>query len=827
MTKVLYLLNNGVEFTAQEATDLFFAATKLFQSQDPILRRMTYLVLKELTPYAKDVIIVCASLTKDMNSKNNNYRANAIRALCCAVDDMALLGQQGDRLLKQAVVDKDPYVSTSALVSAYHLSHVSPQNQEIIKRWLQEVSEASKNTQSNLVSYHALGLLYRIRKHDRLAVSRLAAAKASQQSSGYASPFETCLFIRIAASLIRETGPENSAPLVKFLQECKHGHSMVKFEAAKAICDLEDILPTSVISVAVSMLTSVLSGSKPAVRVSALRILNRVKANVTASFHELDALVSDSNLSVATLAISMLLKTGAESSIETHLKTLTNFMLDISDEFKCNVADGIKGLCFKYPRKKTVLLSFLAKSLRDDGQYEYKSKVVDTMMQIMQELPETKDETLLHLCEFIEDCEYTDLACRILYTLGEEGPSTKGAHKYIRYIFNRIILENPAVRCAAVQSLAKYGRNCPSLHGRVCLLLKRCFGDSHAVVRDSALLQYKILQNSELNNYTDGQLGVPVENLVQTLKNYLGDGTSTPFDINTVPKKVKQQPKKQDQKTSASAASPAVTATYTSYAEQLAKVPELTELGRVISSSKLLPLTESETEYTVGCIKHMFAEHIVLQFDCNNTLEDQLLENVSVKVEIEDGEFEVVDEIPLESLPYDTIGTTYVIIQKEPESNPVGTLSCTLKFTAKEIDTASGDVDENGYEDEYQLEEIEITIADYMAAWTCPNPQGLWEELGVANQNVEKYALNTFKTLEQACKEIATFLNMTPCGQTNYQPGVSSKAKHLLFLSGKFLGDTQVIARSRMKLNPSGGVAMELTVRSQNSDVNVALCNAL
>ena len=49
---------------------------------------MTYLVLKELTPYAKDVIIVCASLQKDMNSKNNNYRANAIRALCCAVDDV-------------------------------------------------------------------------------------------------------------------------------------------------------------------------------------------------------------------------------------------------------------------------------------------------------------------------------------------------------------------------------------------------------------------------------------------------------------------------------------------------------------------------------------------------------------------------------------------------------------------------------------------------------------------------------------------------------------------------------------------------------------------
>ena len=49
---------------------------------------MTYLVLKELVPIAKDVIIVCASLTKDMNSKNNIYRANAIRTLCRAVDEV-------------------------------------------------------------------------------------------------------------------------------------------------------------------------------------------------------------------------------------------------------------------------------------------------------------------------------------------------------------------------------------------------------------------------------------------------------------------------------------------------------------------------------------------------------------------------------------------------------------------------------------------------------------------------------------------------------------------------------------------------------------------
>jgi hypothetical protein len=32
---------------------------------------------------------------------------------------------------------------------------------------------------------------------------------------------------------------------------------------------------------------------------------------------------------------------------------------------------------------------------------------------------------LAHLCEFIEDCEHTSLAVRILHLLGKEGPRTK------------------------------------------------------------------------------------------------------------------------------------------------------------------------------------------------------------------------------------------------------------------------------------------------------------------------------------------------------------------------------------------------------------------
>jgi coatomer protein complex subunit gamma len=43
-------------------------------------------------------------------------------------------------------------------------------------------------------------------------------------------------------------------------------------------------------------------------------------------------------------------------------------------------------------------------------------------------------------------------------------------------------------------------------------------------------------------------------------------------------------------------------------------------------------LTESETEYTVSVVKHILANYIILQFNVTNTLKDQLLQNVTVKV---------------------------------------------------------------------------------------------------------------------------------------------------------------------------------------------------
>lgn len=159
---------------------------------------------------------------------------------------------------------------------------------------------------------------------------------------------------------------------------------------------------------------------------------------------------------------------------------------------------------------------------------------------------------LAHLCEFIEDCEHSSLAVRILHLLGREGPRSKQpsrlihnirfsflrkkketfelvvnfftfseitrrnflknvfvllqpctllSFRYIRFIYNRVLLECTVVRAAAISALAQFGATCPELLPDILVLLGRCQTDSDDEVRDRATYYYCILtlQQPDLN----------------------------------------------------------------------------------------------------------------------------------------------------------------------------------------------------------------------------------------------------------------------------------------------------------------------------------------
>ncbi|XP_037529706.1 coatomer subunit gamma-2 isoform X2 [Rhipicephalus sanguineus] len=856
LTKILYLLNQGEVLGTREATDAFFAMTKLFQCRDPVLRRLVYLGIKELSKVAEDVIIVTSSLTKDMTGKEDLYRASAIRALCKITDSSML--QAIERYMKQAIVDKNHGVSSAALVSSLHLMFVSP---DVVKRWVNEAQEAV-NSDNIMVQFHALGLLYHIRKSDRLAVSKLVSKYAR---SALKSPYAVCMLIRIASKLIEEDGVGPESPMFAFVESClRHKSEMVIYEAAHAIVNLRSTT-TRELTPAVSVLQLFCSSPKPTLRFAAVRTLNKVAmahpAAVTACNLDLENLITDVNRSIATLAITTLLKTGSESSIERLMKQITSFMSDISDEFKIVVVHAIRSLCQKFPRKLLVLMTFLASMLRDEGGFEYKKAIVDTVIHIIEDNPEAKDVGLSHLCEFIEDCEHTSLAVRILCLLGREGPQGSTPSRYIRFMYNRLILENAPVRAAAVSALAKFGAHCDDLLPNILVLLERSLLDTDDEVRDRAAYFLHVLRQRQKalgTRYILDGLQVSIVGLEKALQHYVAESGDVPFDINSVP--IATQPIEKKPQASIVAAGtfgPAVKMVVLTpvldtsppgeavpkgkpdkvaasrqdlYAEQLANIPELVALGLgpLFKSSPAVSLTESETEYVVKCIKHVYSRHIVLQFDCTNTLNDQILEHVRVAVEPAEG-FHVIAEVSCSKLVYNVPGTAYVCLEMELEDPLLvaGTFSNTLKYLVKDCDPNTGEPDDDeGYEDEYVLEDLELTVADHVQKVLKANFAASWEELGNDNQVEDTYALSTMKTLQDAVQQIIQFLGMQVCERSDKVP--DGKSAHTLLLAGVYRGGHDVLVRARLATTGiAQGVTMNLAVRSKDLDVCQVIISAV
>jgi coatomer protein complex subunit gamma len=876
IAQLLHLQNTGQYLTGVEATEVFFGVTKLFMSDDASLRRMVYLFIKDVaeTCDPDDVIIVTSCLTKDMTCDVDLYRGNALRVLVRIVD-AAMLGAI-ERYVKQAIVDSSGQVASSALVSASHLFVSSPECAAVVRRWINEVLEATSSP-NEMVQFHAMQLLYQIKSHDRLGISKLVSQFSTRNT--LRSPLALVLLVRYTAKLLKDEfaegrmsgsiqdGPEVAKRGYQFLEaSLRHKSELVVYEAARSICTLEGLEPQD-LSPAISVLQLFLSSPKPATRYASMRTLAAV-ANahprvVSKCNEDLEALIGDTNRSIATLAITTLLKTGSENSIDRLLKQISSFLTEIADEFKITVVLSLQNLCLTYPAKHRVLVGFLSNFLREEGGFEFKKSIVNSIIYLIRTVPETTESSLLHLCEFIEDCEFTQLSTQILHLLGELGPTTTAPARYIRFIYNRVILENSAVRAAAVSALSKFAAQCPSLRTSVMTLLKRSLIDEDDETRDRAALAVAVLEDAmEKNPYVpppeDAEAedippdtpvagdtaayvlleGMPMsfEKLERSMKAYM----NTPMSMDSSdPITFDALPIIEDSAEDIAAATATTDVGDTMAmmngmletpkpkevvdpAAAVYAIPELASMGRVFRSARPVPLTESETEYVVTCTKHIFQNHVVLQFSVQNTIDDQRLDNVTVLIDDSNSEvFTASGEVPVSGIKYGESKNCFTVLERNPDEELTPSqFTCELRFTVVQVDPATGEEEGDTFEEEYPMEDLEITTSDFMAKVTVPDFRKAWEVAGNENEVLEKFALQ-FKKMEDALAAIGDFLGMQPCdGTGSVKPGAGGKP-HMLHLSGVFVTGQQVLARAQVAMQgESGGVVLKIAVRSDDATVS-------
>lgn len=147
------------------------------------------------------------------------------------------MAQGVERFFKAAIVDRNPSISSAALVSSYHLF---PHAKDVVKRWVNEAQEAvgaksspsffgatsnssylnfgTTSSQSNngyqtipstsyITQYHALGLLYLIRQQDRMAVTKMIQQLGGGKSGAgttLKNPMALCMLIRYAAKVMED-----------------------------------------------------------------------------------------------------------------------------------------------------------------------------------------------------------------------------------------------------------------------------------------------------------------------------------------------------------------------------------------------------------------------------------------------------------------------------------------------------------------------------------------------------------------------------------------------------------------------------------------------
>lgn len=279
----------------------------------------------------------------------------------------------------------------------------------------------------------------------------------------------------------------------------------------------------------------------------------------------------------------------------------------------------------------------------------------------------------------------------------------------------------------------------------------------------------------QLNNATDSMFSLPVleHQLAMYVSSDSRDTFESAFDISKIPTVSREQADAEDLTKKTASTTPTIkapsagpkaptksgvdaaasaTAAAQKYAAELQKIPELAAYGGVLKSSAVVELTESETEYVVSAIKHIFKDHIVIQYEVKNTLPDTVLMDVQMVVTPEDdGDVQLEEEftIPAPRLNTNEPGTVYVSFKRlETESQFIGTtFTNVLKFTSKEIDPSTNEPEEgDGYEDEYQVEDLDLNGADYVVPAYAGSFDNVWEQAN-GDSAVETLQLSNMKSI--------------------------------------------------------------------------------
>merc|ERR1712194_794733 len=134
---------------------------------------------------------------------------------------------------------------------------------------------------------------------------------------------------------------------------------------------------------------------------------------------------------------------------------------------------------------------------------------------------------------------------------------------------------------------------------------------------------------------------------------------------------------------------------------------------------------------------------------------------------------------------------------------------------------AESETDDEGYEDDYQVDEVELTAADFVNPVPVTDFRGMSTSLGEheAFESKEQFILS-LPTMKDACDYLVKKLGLAPCEGT--QRVAEGASDHSLLLSGVTIDEGAMLVRVMMKAN-AGAVQVRLMARASNAVLTSAI----
>ena len=761
LVNLIYLLNKGEKFTEDEKEKIFFSATKLLHSANPMLRRIIFLFVKHLNWWQSSFILT-GSLITELNNDDDLIKPNCFRLLGQITDASSV--NVVERLLKVAINNQNHEVASSALACTLFMVL---KGFGIAKTWVNEISEKlnSSLTEENLLTFHTLLLLKEIKKNDKLFLIKIFC-KVAESPSSRKSQFAVCQLIRYITEIFLKGDIDKNTKLTfsVFLEKCLYSiEESIRIEATRSIMQLDNNIKSSIRKAAIGVLCDLISSANKIVRFSALKTLDKYVENYAQTvavdiFLEIEKIIEDSNTnsSIKSYAFSIFLKISkglSDYRLEKMFKTFIEQYPKFKEDFKTKLIIISKNISRENPTKNKLYYNFFCSLFKLEAGPQTKLEILDALIWFIYNDKDLKLQTLFFLAESIFDCQYDVLKIRILNLLGKECELVSNKSKMVRYIYNQIILETPMVRASAISALGEIGLKEKNLREIIISLIEKCLNDDDNEVRERAFMYSKALkafkeEKSEENNLVDfvfpkkkknptavDELNIDLiqlvlnsekENLLKNndiskkLINILND-TDKISEIMKKSKAATDKKKKKKEK------------------EKEPENPNENPFSKIYGppriSSQYKKLTDESAEYLTKYRKIVHDKIVVIDFEIKNTIEFQTINNVTIDVDnlqSEGFDFDKAEIIPIKSLKTNESEHLYFgVLKEQDEVYSNCSFNCTLKFDLQELDV-KGNPHGIPVKETYKLNNlVEVSYADYYfknPKVTLENFQEFWKQ---------------------------------------------------------------------------------------------------